>query len=1615
MRPSHRLILLLFGLSMLLWPATPARAATFTVNNTNDSGVGSLRQAMLDANDLPGPHTINFALVGVGPHTIDLLTPLPPITQTMTLDGLNGAPCNGVPSALQVVLNGAAIPDGLPSVDGLLTLNSAATIRGLVLQGYQTSEATALRINPSGGSSTIECNFIGTNAAGDAAVPNHYGVFVVGAGNHTIRYNLVSGQIGSSPRGRGIALNASNNNTIQGNYIGTTANGLGALGNSGAGIIAISSSNNTIGGIMAYERNIIGANLGSGVNLSGSSDNEVIGNHIGLGANGTTPLGNGDEGVYITGSRNLVQANRIAANGQVGAAFEGGVRINASVSDNFSGNEVRGNYIGTDASGMQARGNARGIVLRSEGTSASHGVIEGTLIVGNVIAASGADGIQLLGPGVRATQIQGNLIGTDMTGNGALPNANGILATGGAHGNLIGTDGNGVDDAAEANTISGNSGSGIVLGGTHFHVSDQPPSNNVVSGNRIGVALDGSMLANQGSGIVLRRAANGNLVGHPTNDAFGNQIAHNNNHGIWLEGENLAPGTTNNSLLRNTIELNRNHGIFADRTLRHTPAPGDPAPDNLLRDNTIRQHGGDGIHLVGASPHIFGNTISGNGGSGVRLQPQIFAWGDDYLSQPRIGAVAADRNNFSDNCHAGPTNCAEIFALDTTAVNSSTLYSDNSFGSGTAAAVEQRWYGALEILAAGVSVAAPDAGVTLTSSGPSAQSFAFTHRGALPCFVSGFTGSYVLHGPTGFLCSDVTTWYQFTQYVVDRAGNRVEQTPHVSNVPPTLAPVSYAFDGVAKTEGRGITSGPFWRYQVAQVELPAADLHLRQTSSSPTVGAGYPLTFTLVISNAGPNPAGARLQAPVPADLVDATWHCSASGGALCPTTLPTDDLDITVADLVANGILTFTLSATVSVEAFGPIVSNPTLTAVDAADPNPTNNSDPLSISLVPVADLELVKTAHTTMVEPGGPITYTLTITNHGPNRATGLVLHDHLPAGTTLLTATPSQGACSTEAGRLNCRFSDAILLVDGDGDDSQDGTTRYQQALDGLGLNYVRVDLEASPPLTTTNLISYPLVIWVGGPGEGPNDGQETALAGYLAAGGRLFISAQDYYFARGEVLTPFMRDYLGVDAVTNDAGSNAPVRGVGPLAGVGPYGLTFPFGFSDWSDWLTPALGATTVLLDSGDNSLGIATANTVFFAFPWEAVANHDLANGQALLERIIGYLAPAGNVAALGVSEALSVTVVAQAPTTLGPLVNSAQASSNEFNPSASNSTSSFTVIVGTPAPGYGSTPAPGATLDVGSVLVGNSVTVTLTISETGNALLRVSDPQLTGTGAAHFRLANPSRFPLELADGAAPQALALVCTPSAAGVFSATLTLNTNDPTRPTVSYPLACEGATELPPPNPDPDPDPDPDPNPDPDPDPDPDPNSASTRVYLPLVLRAGQADLVVSELRIVPERTNFVAGEQVVITVTVTNQGTGPTSAFFWVDLYINPSGPPQINQLWHDRCGLTPCVGMTWPVRTILQPGASITLSTQADYDPARSYWLGWLPAGTQRIYAYADVWNTTGARGTIHEANEENNWRVIEGLTVSGSNPPYAPWSPALQPSLTDADAGLPARPWLR
>lgn len=151
-------------------------------------------------------------------------------------------------------------------------------------------------------------------------------------------------------------LNGTGSSFVQCNYIGTNAAGNAALGNGNSGVRVANGANNTFGGTNPGDRNVISGNFGEGVRIVGNNT-QIQGNYIGINAAGTTALGNNGEGISLALSTNCVIGGTTAAARNVISGNSTGIFIVSS----STGNIVRGNYIGTDAAGTGAVGNGTGI------------------------------------------------------------------------------------------------------------------------------------------------------------------------------------------------------------------------------------------------------------------------------------------------------------------------------------------------------------------------------------------------------------------------------------------------------------------------------------------------------------------------------------------------------------------------------------------------------------------------------------------------------------------------------------------------------------------------------------------------------------------------------------------------------------------------------------------------------------------------------------------------------------------------------------------------------------------------------------------------------------------------------------------------------------------------------------------------------------------------------------------------------------------------------------------------------------------------------------------------------------------------------------------------------
>ncbi len=201
--------------------------------------------------------------------------------------------------------------------------------------------------------------------------------------------------------------------------------------------------------------------------------------------------------------------------------------------------------------------------------------------------------------------------------------------------------------------------------------------------------------------------------------------------------------------------------------------------------------------------------------------------------------------------------------------------------------------------------------------------------------------------------------------------------------------------------------------------IPEADLSVVKDDGFTTAVPGTPLTYTIVVANAGPGDVvGGTVTDVFPATLLAPSWSCVASAGATCGsgTGNITD-----VVSIPQGGTITYTVTSTVAPDATGDLVNTATVTLPPGmVDPDPDDNTSTDVDVLVPAADLGVTKTDSPDPVVAGTGLTYTLAVVNNGPSTARGVTVVDTLPAGVALQSATPSQGSCSTTGSVVTCNL-------------------------------------------------------------------------------------------------------------------------------------------------------------------------------------------------------------------------------------------------------------------------------------------------------------------------------------------------------------------------------------------------------------------------------------------------------------------------------------------------------------------------------------------------------------------------------------------------------------------
>jgi len=349
-------------------------ASVYWVTNTSDSGSGSFRLAITNANASVStiPDTIKFAIPGDTAHMISPTYNLPVISDPLYIDGLSqsGSSNNSWPATLKIELSGLRI-GGLG--EGLIITAGHCTVSGLVINEFSLNGIRMV----TGSYNKVETCFIGTDTTGFSDLGNgRSGIFIgsnssgnlIGGSSYQER-NLISGNDLT-----GITMDGVNtkHNKVLGNFIGTDASGLGPLGNGGkanvnsdlyrAVYLNNSTSYNVIGDAGPEEGNVISGNLGHGIYINSGIFNLVQNNFIGTDATGSNALGNQYSGVVIyAGRHNTIGGGILQNRGNVICANEIGIAL-TSYSAPAKNNNIFDNIIGSSKGGLPI-GNNEGVSL----------------------------------------------------------------------------------------------------------------------------------------------------------------------------------------------------------------------------------------------------------------------------------------------------------------------------------------------------------------------------------------------------------------------------------------------------------------------------------------------------------------------------------------------------------------------------------------------------------------------------------------------------------------------------------------------------------------------------------------------------------------------------------------------------------------------------------------------------------------------------------------------------------------------------------------------------------------------------------------------------------------------------------------------------------------------------------------------------------------------------------------------------------------------------------------------------------------------------------------------------------------------------------------------------
>jgi parallel beta-helix repeat protein len=517
-----------------------ARANTYTVTNTNNSGTGSLRDAIKSANNNPGADTIAFNLSGSGPFVIKPTAALPTLSGTVTIDGTSQPGYAGSPL---IELDGSSIP----ATDGVRVGATDCTVKGLIIHSYSNG------VRVSAKNAVVSDCWLGVDASGSTAKGNSDGVFVDAADCQVLRCVLS----GNSHDGLEVS-SAGLRCIVQDNYCGLDSTGMSAVSNVNHGMTVYATDTQILD-------NTISGNQGQNLAIDHIAVRALVQRNIlGLDATGTFAVSPKTIGVAAYCADSQFLDNVASGNNNEGIYLGSGAARCT----------VQGNLAGVDATGATAIANGVGISINDVDCQ----------VLDNVASGNVGQGI-FVSPVALRTVLQRNYLGVDATGKLAIPN--------GTHGVEV--------DAADSqvldNIASGNVQVGIWVLSTALRALvqgnlvgvDVGGASAIANGQGVNIDADDcsvldNVVANTLSDGVALRSCNRAFVS-------GNVISQNSHSGVVVTGLYGGPAGTQNEILQNSIHHNRWNGISLNSGGNN---------DQRSPVLTCAWNGGPNLHVIGS-------------------------------------------------------------------------------------------------------------------------------------------------------------------------------------------------------------------------------------------------------------------------------------------------------------------------------------------------------------------------------------------------------------------------------------------------------------------------------------------------------------------------------------------------------------------------------------------------------------------------------------------------------------------------------------------------------------------------------------------------------------------------------------------------------------------------------------------------------------------------------------------------------------------------------------------------------------------------------------------------------------------------------------------------------